>query len=60
MNIFDKIYEDHRGIKYKLIGFEDNQYKLKVVDSPYSTINEGVTEKKTSLPPKSESIKANG
>lgn len=53
MSIFDKIYEDHDGIRYKLVGFENNQYKLKVVESPYSTIKEGVVEEKSTLPPKS-------
>jgi len=60
MSIFDKIYEDSDGIKYELIGFEDNQYKLKVIESSYPTINVGVTEKRTTLPPKSNKLETHG
>jgi len=50
MKLFDKVYEDFDGVQYKLIEFKDNQFKLKVVDSPYDTIKEGVTEKMNELP----------
>lgn len=48
----DRIYEDEDGIRYKVVGFSDQQYEMKIVDSPYSEIHEGITVKSKSLPKK--------
>jgi hypothetical protein len=45
-----RLYEDKDGIQYKCIGFSNNQFKMKVVDSPYPNIQEGVVEWMNELP----------
>lgn len=48
-----RIYEDGDGIQYRCIGFDsDKGFKMKIIDSPYSEIHEGITEWMDELPDK--------
>lgn len=46
----DRVYEDENGIRYKCVGFNNGQFKMKIVDSPYPEISEGVTDWMDELP----------
>lgn len=46
----NRLYEDKDGIQYQVIGFENNKYKMEVVNSPYPNISEGIIEMKDELP----------
>lgn len=45
-----RVYEDESGIRYKCVGFKNNQFKMEIIDSPVPEISEGITEWMDELP----------
>ena len=48
----NRIYEDSDGIHWECIGFNGDQYKMKIIDSPYAEIQEGLIQWMDELPGK--------
>jgi len=48
----NRVYEDENGIRYRCVGFSGGQYKMKIVNSPYTEVHEGLIDWMDELPSK--------